>query len=190
MSRVLIAAAVWLIASIPLLYLGWDQLAYAERLVKPTVPIVIVVGLAYIFWIPTLMFTAGSLSPQARKTLPTLDSNEAVASAETASCAQCGGVINFDKADLAAVCGYCGVDTYRARLAWGLRNLANDARRHAAFSLIDAMKSVRAAAEDIVATPMILAFIFIIAPAALMGLYALFEWLGLSDVLDFLGLFF
>ena len=43
------------------------------------------------------------------------------------------------------VCGYCGVETYRARLAWKLRDLANEDRKRAAFSLVDAMKSVRLA---------------------------------------------
>ena len=190
MGRVLLALSVWLIASIPLLFIGWDDLAYVERLFKPSVPLVILVGLAYVFWIPTLWMTAGMLSPKARQALPTLETGEGLGTAEAANCAQCGGAIRFDKTDLAAVCGYCGVETYRARLAWRLRNIANDARHRATFSLIDAMKAVRAAVEDIVSTPMIFAFIFIIAPAFVMGLYAAADWLGLTWLLDFFGFFF
>ena len=190
MGRALIALSLWLIASIPLLYIGRDDLAYAARLLPPSVPLVILAGLAYVFWIPTLWATAGMLSPKARRALPTLETGTSHGGAETASCAQCGGAIRFEKNDLAAVCGYCGVETYRARLAWKLRDLANEDRKRAAFSLVDAMKSVRDAVEDIVSTPMIFAFIFIIAPAFLMGLYALADGLGLTWLLDFFGFFF
>jgi len=188
MGRALVALSLWLVASIPLLYIGWDDLAYAERLLQPSVPHVILAGLAYAFWIPTLWATAGMLSPKAREAMPTLEAADAPASAEAANCSQCGGAIRFEKNDLAALCGYCGVETYRARLAWNLHHLANDARKRATFSMIDAMKAVRAAVEDIAATPMIFAFIFIIAPAFLMGLYALAEWLGLVWLLEFFGL--
>lgn len=189
MSRALVALSLWLIASIPLLYIGWDDLAYAEPLLRPAVPLLIIACLAYAFWIPTLWVTAGMLSPKARQALPTLESGTAHGRAEAANCSQCGGAIRFEKNDLAAVCGYCGVETYRARLAWNLRNLANDDRKRAAFSLIDAMKAVRAAVEDIISTPMVFAFIFVIAPAFLLGLYALADWLGLTWLLDLFGIF-
>lgn len=188
MGRALVALSLWLVASIPLLYVGWDNLAYAERLLRPSAPHVILAGLAYVFWIPTLWATAGMLSPKARQALPTLETSAAPVGAEAANCSQCGGAIRFEKNDLGALCGYCGVETYRARLAWNLHHVANDARKRATFSMIDAMKAVRAAVEDIVATPMIFAFIFIIAPAFLMGAYALAEWLGLVWLLEFFGL--
>lgn len=111
---------------------------------------------AWLFWIISLSLGFLSWSPRVRKTLPTIEFNENLGTSETANCLQCGGTISYQSNDLATVCGYCGVETYRAKLAWKLKNLTNSAHEKANFSLIEAKKYVEDAILEIWFTPKIL----------------------------------
>ncbi|HEX7177393.1 MAG TPA: hypothetical protein VF240_19200 [Pyrinomonadaceae bacterium] len=116
-----------------------------------------------ILWILILCFTGGMLS-KVHQELPTIDGGEKVGEAETAECAMCGGAIAYEKGDLATVCGYCGVETYRVRVAWQARKSATQSRQAATFSLVEAMQVSKEKVDDLISTPAILVFIFVVCP--------------------------
>lgn len=114
------------------------------------------------FWIISLLFGFAIWSPNLKKVLPTVELNENLGHCENAKCSQCGGAIQYQINDLATVCGYCGVETYRAKLAWKLRNLTNNANQKANFSLIEAKNSFEDAIWEITRTPRTFAFLLIL----------------------------
>ncbi|MEK7724516.1 MAG: hypothetical protein AAB336_09230 [Acidobacteriota bacterium] len=116
----------------------------------------------HLFWIISLTLGFLSWSPRLRKTLPTIEFNENLGTSETANCSNCGGVISYQSNDLATVCGYCGVETYRAKLAWKLKNLTNSAHEKANFSIIETKKYVEDAIEEIWGTPKVLMFLLML----------------------------
>jgi predicted RNA-binding Zn-ribbon protein involved in translation (DUF1610 family) len=116
-----------------------------------------------ILWIIILCYTAGMMT-RFRQDLPTIGKDEKTGEAETAVCSMCGGSIAYDTGDLATVCGYCGVETYRVAVAWRARKSAQRTREAATFSLIEAMQASKEKIDDLVSTPAILILIFIICP--------------------------
>jgi hypothetical protein len=76
----------------------------------------------------------------------------------------CGGSIAYERGDLATVCGYCGVETYRVKVAWQARQRAKHSRQVATFSLVEAMQVSREKVDDLISTPAILIFIFVVCP--------------------------
>ena len=116
----------------------------------------------FLFWIISLLLGFFVWSPRLRKTLPTIEFNEKHGTSETASCSQCGGAISYQSNDLATICGYCGVETYRAELAWNLKNLTNSAHEKANFSLIETKKYIEDAIEQIWGTPKVLMFLLML----------------------------
>ncbi|HEX8250614.1 MAG TPA: hypothetical protein VF599_20745 [Pyrinomonadaceae bacterium] len=144
------------------------------------------------FWVISLFFGFVVWSPRLKKALPQIELNENVGKAEIADCPQCGGAIRYQPDDLAAVCGYCGVETYRTRLAWKLRNLTNDADRKATFSLVEARAAVEDAVGEITGTPKVFAFLLILGAT-----FAAIAWLihagydrlppGVKEIFEFVG---
>lgn len=126
------------------------------------------------FWVVSLLFGFAIWSTKVKKALPVVELKENLGRAETANCAQCGGAIEYRPNDLASVCGYCGVETYRANLAWNLRSLTNKANEKANFSLVEARKSVEDAVWEITGTPRVFAFLLILV-AIFGGLVWLFS---------------
>jgi predicted RNA-binding Zn-ribbon protein involved in translation (DUF1610 family) len=116
-----------------------------------------------ILWILILCFTAGMLTG-VRQALPTIGRSEKTGEAETAECSSCGGSVAYEKGDLATICGYCGVETYRVEVAWRERKLAEQSRRVATLSLVEAMRVSKDKVDDLISTPAILIFIFVVCP--------------------------
>ena len=144
------------------------------------------------FWIVSLLFGFAIWGPGIKKAMPVVELKEDLGHAETARCMQCGGAIQYRPNDLATVCGYCGVETYRVNLAWKLRKLSNTADQKANFSLLDAKKSVEDAIWEITGTPRMFAFLLILI--AIFGgciwlIGAVYDSLppGIRDVIDFIG---
>ena len=131
----------------------------------------------WLFWIISLTLGFLSWSPRLRKTLPTIEFNDKLGTSETANCSNCGGAISYQSNDLATVCGYCGVETYRAKLAWKLKNLTNSANEKANFSLIEAKKYVEDAIEEIWGTPKVLLFLLMLV-AVIFGGFGLISAIG------------
>ena len=78
-----------------------------------------------------------------RRRLPLIpDVGQKVGEAETANCHLCGGGINYAEGDLAALCGYCGGETYRVRVARRAHAQAAEEREQATVSLYDAMSEI------------------------------------------------
>lgn len=131
----------------------------------------------WLFWIFSLLLGFLSWSQRLRKTLPTIEFNENLGTSKTANCSQCGGAISYQSNDLATVCGYCGVETYRAKLAWKLKNLTNSAHEKANFSLIESKKYVEDAIEEIWGTPKVLMFLLMLV-AIIFGGFGLISTIG------------
>ena len=65
-----------------------------------------------------------------------------VGEAEVTNCHLCGGGISYAAGDLVAICGYCGGETYRVRLARRARAVAAEEKEKVALSLYDAMAEI------------------------------------------------
>lgn len=80
-----------------------------------------------------------------RKRLPVMPAvSQHVGEAELASCQLCGGGIEYAAGDLVSLCGYCGGETYRVRLARRARDVAAEEGEQARLSLYDAMAELSA----------------------------------------------
>ncbi len=78
-----------------------------------------------------------------RRRLPEIPAvGQKVGEAEVANCHLCGGGISYAAGDLAAICGYCGGETYRVRLTRRARAVAADEKEQATLSLYDAMAEI------------------------------------------------
>jgi ankyrin repeat protein len=78
-----------------------------------------------------------------RKRLPAIPVvGQKVGEAETANCQLCGGGISYAAGDLAAICGYCGGETYRVKLARRAHATAAEEKEKATLSLYDAMAEI------------------------------------------------
>ncbi|HQU85491.1 MAG TPA: hypothetical protein PKY59_20320 [Pyrinomonadaceae bacterium] len=188
-SFLIILLAFWLIATIPIIYLGRHQIVLSEifPFLKKAAGFF---GLGYFFWIPTLFFIAFLISPKSRKQLPKIEKTESVGKTETSQCSQCGGAVLFDKSSISTVCGYCGVETYRARIAWKIRNLTNQAREKANFSMNEAMRTFQSSVDDIIFTPIVLAFLLVTIPAVFGVIFWILEKLGVSSLIASIEDFF
>lgn len=163
----LFAAALWLFVIPFFLLIAGSEFRYYDPLLER-------LGLWFQFsfgtlivWIIVLSFTAGMMT-KVRRVLPTFEGAEKAGEAETAACATCGGAVAYERGDLATVCGYCGVETYRVRVAWRARDAAKRGREEAGASLVGAMQAARGKVEDLIAPPAILIFIFVVCPFLLL----------------------
>lgn len=78
-----------------------------------------------------------------RKRLPLIPVvGQKVGEAEVTNCHLCGGGISYAAGDLVAICGYCGGETYRVRLARRAHAVAAEEKEKAALSLYDAMAEI------------------------------------------------
>lgn len=78
-----------------------------------------------------------------RRRLPVIpDIGRKVGEAEVANCHLCGGGISYREGDLAALCGYCGGETYRVAVARRAHAVAAEEREQASVSLHDAMSEI------------------------------------------------
>lgn len=144
------------------------------------------------FWIVSLLLGFAVWGPRLKKVLPVIELPARIGQIENAQCLQCGGAIQYAADDLATVCRYCGVETYRAKLAWKMRNLTNQVDKKASFSLIEAKRSVEDAVWGLTGTPRVFAFLLI-----LVGILGAIVWLTGSvyerlpapvrDVFDLIG---
>jgi hypothetical protein len=186
-SRGIFLLLVWLIASPVIIGLAESKGNKPSFTILSGGKFFALAVVAWLFWIFTLFLLSGIISPRTRKLLPTLEKKENIGTAENANCSQCGGAIQYARSDPATICGYCGVEIYRAQIAWKVRNSVNEIRQKASFSLIEAVSAFREAVDDLVYTPIILMFILVILPAFL---FAVFYLLNLTGVMDFLDRFF
>jgi len=142
---------------------------------------VVSLGLAFLIW-----------SPRVRKNIPVIETGTNIANAEAGICPQCSGGISYRADDLATVCGYCGVEVYRAKLAWKLRNVTNIANKKAEFSLTDAKRAAENAVDEVIGTPKVFMLLLI-----LIAIFVGVSWLisagydmlpeGVRSFLEFIG---
>jgi Ankyrin repeats (3 copies) len=78
-----------------------------------------------------------------RKRLPLIPStSRKVGEAQFGNCHLCGGSIFYSEGDLAAVCGYCGGETYRVAVARRAHAVAAEEKEQVSISLHDAMAEI------------------------------------------------
>lgn len=129
-------------------------------------------AMAALFWMSVFAMLGLGIRKAKSGVLPTLENVEKIGIAENSRCSQCGGGIEFGKSDFATICGYCGVETYRAKMAWKARNLTNDVRQKANFSLTRAMKEYQKSVQEFVNLPLALMCVLLI-PASLCVLFSI-----------------
>jgi uncharacterized Zn finger protein (UPF0148 family) len=173
--------AVWLFVSFVVILVAdsYEQLGEYGKFLSANVGLLGIAVCTLFFWILILFVFSYSFSPGVRKVMPTLEFGDNLGTPENSGCAQCGAPIYYGAGDITAICGYCGVETYRAKLAWELHNIANNARQTANFSLIDAKELLSEAIWDALFGPLFLVSIFIVVPILLIGVY-----LGLAILME------
>ncbi|MBV9960113.1 MAG: hypothetical protein JO360_16930, partial [Acidobacteria bacterium] len=78
-----------------------------------------------------------------RQLLPVIPNiGRKVGAAELANCQLCGGSISYGEGDLAALCGYCGGETYRVAVARRAHAVAAEEKEQVRVSLHDAMVEI------------------------------------------------
>lgn len=129
---------------------------------------------AYSFWIPlatlvvwilTLFFIAMTVSMKVRSALPKVENIRSAAAESSGNCSDCGGAIRFDRGDLAALCGYCGVATYRVKIAVRAANEASKTAETSSAILVDQMAQFRDSTEEYLSVPIL----FIAVPSVIVG---------------------
>jgi uncharacterized Zn finger protein (UPF0148 family) len=117
-------------------------------------------GLGYLVTVFVLFFIPVGLQPRLRKVaLPAANHRPPP---ETSNCPQCGGGIGYSAGAWATVCGYCGIETVRAKLAQETRQQAQQARQSAQLSAVEAMQQYRDTVQGARSTIVVLTFLFTI----------------------------
>jgi len=128
--------------------------------------------LTLISWILTLGFIAISISGKFRSALPVIEKTGAAAKAETVRCENCGGTIGFKAGQFGSLCGYCGVETFRVKIA-GLTAIAEGKTAEKASNRLSSeMDRFADAIEDYLAVPKLLVAGLIILVVG----YAIFDF--------------
>lgn len=128
--------------------------------------------LTLLFWIAMLAFIAISISIKFRSELPVIENIPAAAKAETVRCANCGGTIAFDAGQFGSLCGYCGVETFRVKIARLTAIAEGKTAEKASNRLSSEMERFADAIEDYLAVPKLLVAGLIILVIG----YALFDF--------------
>ena len=88
---------------------------------------------------------------ESRKDLPPLpDARFFHAPADNGTCPDCGAPVRFADDRMAATCGYCGADAYRAGIAFAARADAQAHKQQTRTSLREAVHDVRARRSELV----------------------------------------
>ncbi len=168
--------AIWLIVCLVLMisWIGTPKIApFDEFLEVYKVP-----GLTLIFWIGTLVFIAISISLKFKRRLPQIERLEASTRAETISCSNCGGAVGFQAGQFGALCGYCGVDIFRVKVAQAAVRTEGETAERASDRLSSEMEHFKEAVEEFLALP-----ILVVAGAGVLVLGWLLVTGGLSVIL-------
>ena len=112
--------------------------------------------LTLFFWIAMLAFIAISISGKFRSELPVIENIPAAANSETVQCANCGGTIGFDAGQFGSLCGYCGVETFRVKIARLTAIAEGKTAEKASNRLTSEMDRFADAIEDYLAVPKLL----------------------------------
>lgn len=108
----------------------------------PSLAVMLMSFLGFMIWMVVFIMLA-SLASELRKDLSALPALRPVAHArESASCAPCGGPIEYDGGALAALCDYCHVVSYRAHFAGQERAQARGKIDEADSLLFGAMRII------------------------------------------------
>ena len=127
-----------------------------------------------LLWILCLFFTL-LVFGRVKRQLPAF-SLKSVAHNDTTPCQSCGGHLQFQAHDLAGICPFCGVITYRAGIAWKERKGAREQAQAAEGELIEAEYLAKEKFDDLVGTPAIILYLLVVCPVVLFGLPSFFKW--------------
>lgn len=156
-------AAVWLITCLVVIILayGTPDIARFEdaacSFLLPTATLVI--------WILMLLFIAMSVSMKIRAVFPRIENIGAAATEGSGNCSDCGGAIRFERGGLAALCGYCGVATYRVKIAVRAADEASGTAERSSAILVEQMARFRDSVDEYLSIPIL----FVAVPAVIVG---------------------
>ncbi|KXK02219.1 MAG: hypothetical protein UZ17_ACD001001589 [Acidobacteria bacterium OLB17] len=146
-------------------------------------------------WIAMLLFIGISISLKVRAALPEIKETKAAAKDEISNCKNCGGAIHFRAGDLAALCGYCGVSTYRVAVAVKVAADAGRTARESSAILVVQMRALKDSVEEylsvpilVIAVPIVLVAVAWFLFAALGAIFGAFIW-GLAYLIVGLRLY-
>lgn len=133
-------APVWLAATITGLFSNIGNSLFAIKTSVAFLALFALIGgisLTIAFW------TYAAYLNGTRRRLPVIPVvGQKVGEAELTNCHLCGGGISYAAGDLAAICGYCGGETYRVKLARRAHRVAAEEKDQATLSLYDAMAEI------------------------------------------------
>lgn len=186
----LILAGTWLFVSpFFLLITASDDHRY-DTLIKSFGNWVVLMGCSQILWIIILFLTAINIT-KVSLTVPKLSDPKEAAKSEFSSCPTCGGGIQFGAGDLATLCGFCGVETFRPQVSWAVAKKAKGQAQVAQESLAKAQLACERAVDEVVGSPSILIFIFVYLPLIIFLPAIAWHWIKqnpLPGTLAILGL--
>jgi|GEM_PF-6031916 len=146
-------ASLWLIACLIVIFSinNTDELLrFKEVAYSYAIPIT-----TQIIWIATLLFIGISITLKVRSALPEIKNIDAAALEGNAQCRDCGGAIYFRAGDLAALCGYCGVSTYRVSVAVKAAVDADTTAKESSAILVEQMSLFRDSIEEYLSVPIL-----------------------------------
>ncbi len=158
-----LAAAVWLIVCLVVIIFAYGT-PDIDRFTQVASPQIMPVA-TLVMWILMLLYIALSVSMTIRKRLPKIDNIGTAATEASGNCSNCGGAIRFERGDLAALCGYCGVATYRVKIAVRSAVEASNAADLSSALLTRQMRQFSASVEDYLSVPIL----FIVVPTGILG---------------------
>lgn len=133
-------APVWLAATLAGLFSNIGNSLFA---VKTSVAFLALFALIGGISLTAAFWTYAAYLTGTRRRLPLIPVvGQKVGEAELTNCHLCGGGISYAAGELAAVCGYCGGETYRVQLARRAHAVAAEEKEQATLSLYDAMTEI------------------------------------------------
>ena len=148
---------------------------------------IVLMAASQILWIIICFMTAASIT-KVKLTVPRLKDPKLAAKPEFASCASCGGGIQFAGGDLATLCGFCGVETFRSQVSWSVAKKAKGQAQVARESLAKAQLACERAVDDVIGSPSIVVFIFVYLPLMIILPAMAWDWIKEHLVQSGLGL--
>lgn len=186
LKAAIILVGFWLFLSPIYLMIAASNDHRYDALIKGFGNWVILMGASQVLWVIICFMTAASMS-KVKLTVPKFKDPKEAVKPEFAGCASCGGGIQFAAGDLATLCGFCGVETFRSQISWSVAKKAKGQAQVARESLAKAQQACERAVDDVVGSPSIVVFIFVYLPLIIILPAMAWDWIKEHPVQSGLG---
>ena len=187
LKAVIIILGLWLFLSPIFLLIAASNDHRHDALIKWFGNWIILVGASQVLWVIICFMTAASIT-KVKLTVPKLSDPKEAVRPEFAGCGSCGGGIQFAAGDLATLCGFCGVETFRSQISWSVAKKAKGQAQVAKESLAKAQQACERAVDDVIGSPSIVVFIFVYLPLMLILPAMAWDWIKGHVLLSIVGL--